>query len=112
MTLKEMEKELALTCIQSEYEDKEVTVVYTSDLLSDVLANADDNALLVTIQAHKNTVAVGSLKGSPAIIICNDRPVPDDMISAAASEKIAVYTTQENQYTVSGKLYTLLNGKK
>lgn len=112
MTVKDLEQLLPLKCIQNTYENKEITVVYTSDLLSDVLANADDNALLVTIQAHKNTVAVGSLKGSPAIIICNDRPVPDDMIQAAASEKIAVFTTSLNQYTVSGRLFDALNIKQ
>ena len=111
MTVKDLEQLLPLKCVQSVYENKEVTVVYTSDLLSDVLANADDNSLLVTIQAHKNTVAVASLKGSPAIIVCNDRPIPDDMIAAASSEKIAVFTTGLNQYTVSGKLFTALNRK-
>src|SRR5574344_751128 len=111
MTVKEMESILQLKCIQNKFDDKDITEVYTSDLLSDVLANATDNSVLVTIQAHKNTVAVGSLKGSPAIIICNDRPVPDDMIAAAASEKIAVFTTELNQYTVSGKLFTALAAK-
>ena len=112
MTVKELEQLLPLKCVQNNFENKEVTIVYTSDLLSDVLANADDNALLVTIQAHKNTVAVASLKASPAIIVCNDRPVPDDMIEAAASEKIAVYTTALNQYTVSGRLFDALNAVK
>jgi serine kinase of HPr protein (carbohydrate metabolism regulator) len=111
MTVKEMESILQLKCIQNKFDDKDITEVYTSDLLSDVLANATDNSVLVTIQAHKNTVAVGSLKGSPAIIICNDRPVPDDMIEAAASEHIALFTTTLNQYTISGKLFLALNRK-
>lgn len=110
MTVKELESLLPLTCVQNKFEDEQITKVYTSDLLSDVLANADDNSVLVTIQAHKNTVAVASLKGSPAIIVCNDRPIPDDMIEAATSEKIAVYTTNLNQYTVSGKIFMALCG--
>lgn len=111
MTVNEMGSLLQLKCIQDKFDDKQITQVYTSDLLSDVLANAEDNALLVTIQAHKNTVAVASLKGSPAIIICNDRPVPDDMIEAAETEHIALFTTGLNQYTVSGKLYSALCGR-
>ena len=111
MTVKDLEQQLPLVCIQENYDNKDVTAIYTSICLSDVLANAEDNAVLVTIQAHKNTVAVGSVKESPAIIICNDRPVPDDMIAAASLERIALFTTSMNQYTVSGKIYLLLNGK-
>jgi len=94
--------------VQPVYEDRDITCVYTSDLLSDVLGNAPDGAVLVTIQAHRNTVAVASTKDCPAIIVCNDRPIPPDMLEAAAAEKIAVFLTGENQYTVSGKLYTIL----
>jgi hypothetical protein len=108
MTVNEMAQRLGLSCVQQKYEDVPVTDVYTSDLLSDVLANAGDKAVLVTIQAHKNTVAVGSVKESPAIIVCNDRPISPDMIPAAESEGIAVFTTDKNQFTVSGMLYNLL----
>lgn len=108
MTVNEMAQRLGLSCVQQKYDDVSVSGVYTSDLLSDVLANASDKAVLVTIQAHKNTVAVASVKESPAIIVCNDRPIPPDMIPAAESEGIAVFTTDKNQFTVSGMLYTLL----
>lgn len=95
-------------CLQDEYTDKEIAGVYTSDLLSDAMANAVDEGVLVTIQAHKNTVAVGSLKDLAAIVICNNRPVGDDMIEAARSEGIALVLTPESQYVVSGKLYQTL----
>lgn len=90
-------------------ENRELVTVYTSDLLSDVMGNADDEAVLVTIQAHKNTIAVATLKDSPAVILCNNRPIADDMLVAAANENIAVYRTSENQFTVSGKLFCLLH---
>jgi hypothetical protein len=89
------------TCVQDQFEDVEVAAGYTSDLLSDVMGNADDGAVLITIQAHKNTIAVSSLAGISAIIICNNRPIPDDMKEAAAEEGIAVFVTAENQFTSS-----------
>lgn len=89
------------TCLQGEYEDIEIEAGYTSDLLSDVMGNAAEHSVLITIQAHKNTVAVSSLAGVVAIIICNRRPVPEDMISAAAEEGIAVFQTSENQFKTS-----------
>ncbi len=78
---------------------------YTSDLLSDVMAKALEGSALITIQAHKNTIAVASLIGIRAIIICNERPVPDDMIQAAQDEEIAIFRTNRTQFEVSGLLY-------
>ena len=76
------------------------------------MGNADDEAVLITIQAHKNTVAVAVLKDSPAIIICNDRPVPEDMLSSAKNEGIAVFVSTENQFTLSGRLFTLFERER
>ena len=71
------------------------------------MANAKDGGALITIQAHKNTVAVATLVNISVIVICNSRPIPDDMIAAAKDEGIAILLTKENQYKVSGKLYAL-----
>ena len=108
MTIRETADALEAKIVQSEFEDTSLTGAYTSDLLSDVMAYAKDGGALITIQAHKNTVAVASLAGILAIIICNSRPIPPDMLKAAKKEKIAILLTKENQYTVSGRLYGLL----
>lgn len=88
--------------------EAEITAAYTGDLLSDVMGNAPDESALITIQAHKNTVAVASLAGAKVIVICNGRAVPDDMVAAAESENIAIIATSDNQFTVSWKIATLL----
>lgn len=108
MTIREAARALGLEIIQDEFEDSSLSGAYTSDLLSDVMANAKDGGALITIQAHKNTVAVATLVNISAVIVCNSRPVPDDMLASAKEEGIAVLLTRENQYTVSGKLYALL----
>jgi hypothetical protein len=90
----------------------EIRAGYTSDLLSDVMANAAEDSVLVTIQAHKNTVAVASISGMRAIVICNDRPVPDDMLAAAAGERIAVLVTGANQFTVSHRIALALEPER
>lgn len=108
MKISELAEKLGLKCVQNEYTDREINCAYTSDLLSDVMGNAPSECALITIQAHKNTVAVATLKDSGAIIICNDRPIPADMITAAKDEDIAVFVCGENQFQISGKLYNLL----
>lgn len=103
---------LDLKEVQSRDTDAEITKAYTSDLLSDVMGNAPEESILITIQAHKNTLAVAVLKDSPAVIICNNRPVPDDMLVSAKDENIAVFVSKENQFTVSGKLYCLFEQER
>jgi hypothetical protein len=91
--------------VHTDWDDREFSGACTSDLLSDAMANAPEEGILITIQAHKNTVAVGTLKDLAAIVVCSDRPIPDDMIAAARAERIAIFVTAESQFTVSGILY-------
>jgi ACT domain-containing protein len=108
MTIKETAAALGAEICQVEFEDSELSGAYTGDLLSDVMANAKDGGALITIQAHKNTVAVATLVNISVIVICNNRPLPEDMLEAAKDEGIAVIRTNENQFTVSGKIWELL----
>ncbi|MDR1211617.1 MAG: hypothetical protein LBK40_05230 [Spirochaetaceae bacterium] len=111
MTIREAAEALGAEAVQDEFEDVRLSGAYTSDLLSDVMANAKEGGALITIQAHKNTVAVATLVNTPVIFVCNYRPVPDDMIESAREEGIALYRTRENQYTVSGRLYAMLHAE-
>ncbi|MDX9826512.1 MAG: hypothetical protein RBT73_02085 [Spirochaetia bacterium] len=94
--------------VQADYKDSSVAGGYTSDLLSDVMAHAKTGDVLITIQAHKNSVAVAGLVGAPAIILCNNRPIPDDMVEAAREEGIALFSTPLSQFEVSGRLWKAL----
>lgn len=100
----------SMTCLQSEFEDAEVSGGYTSDLLSDVMAHAEEGSVLITIQAHKNTVAVSSLAGILGIIICNNRPVTDDVLETAKNEGIAIFKTADNQFRTSSLIAQYLAG--
>ncbi|HOC29629.1 MAG TPA: hypothetical protein PKH40_08105 [Treponemataceae bacterium] len=110
MKTSELGSFLGADCLQGDYEDRDIAGAYTSDLLSDAMANAVDEGILITIQAHKNTIAVATIKDLRAIVLCNNRPVPDDMIEAARNEGIALFVTKDSQYEVSGKLYAQLSG--
>ena len=108
MTIRDAAKILGAEIVQDNFKDSDLSGAYTSDLLSDVMANAKDGGALITIQAHKNTVAVATLVDISAIIICNSRPIPEDMIAAAKEKGIAILLTRQNQYIVSGRLYEQL----
>ena len=109
MTIREAAAMLNAEIIQNDFNDIVLTGAYTSDLLSDVMANAKEGGALITIQAHKNTVAVATLVNISLIVLCNNRPVQDnEMLEAAKDEGIAVIRVKENQFTVSGKLYAAI----
>ena len=101
MKISDMDGLNDMVCLQGDYEDAAVLDGYTSDLLSDVMTHAKEGAVLITIQAHKNTVAVCSLVGAVAMVICNNRPADDEMLAAAAREGIAVFRTPANQFQTS-----------
>ena len=86
----------------------EVTNAYTSDLLSDVIAHCPDGAVLVTVQNHKNTVAVCTLVGAPAILVVHSRDIPEDMLDAARREGVALLRTPQDQFAASCKIGAVL----
>jgi serine kinase of HPr protein (carbohydrate metabolism regulator) len=108
MKIGELAEKLGLEIIQGKFEDTEILGGYTSDLLSDVMAHSSAGEVLITIQAHKNAVAVATLAGITAVVIANNRPVQQDMITAAEEEGIALFRSRENQFVLSGRLYGLL----
>jgi hypothetical protein len=78
---------------------------YVSDLLSDVMANAQDGDAWITMQRHVNTVAVAQLKNLAAIVIVNGRQPEPDMLARAAEHRVAVVTTPLAAFDAAGRLY-------
>lgn len=108
MTVEDIEKNCGLSRENAVGGNRVISAGYTSDLLSDVMANAPEDSVLITIQAHKNTVAVAGLAGIAAVILCNGRKAPADMLEAAEAEDIAIFSSRDDQFTVSVKIGQLL----
>lgn len=108
VTLKEMAQKLNWEIFVMENPEATVSDGYTGDLLSDVMGNANEDSIFITIQAHKNSVAVASLIGIKAILLCNGRSVDNEMIEAAKEEEIALFGTKENQFHSSWAIANLL----
>ena len=88
-----------------------ITDGYVSDLLSDVIAHANENMAWITIQTHKNIVAIASLKELACIIITNNNIPADDLIEAAIQENIPIITTSMTSFDTAGELYIALHSK-
>ncbi|MGI5868765.1 MAG: hypothetical protein ACOX9C_04890 [Kiritimatiellia bacterium] len=83
---------------------------YASDMLSDVMAHAPDDSVLVTIQNHVNTIAVCTLAGIRCVVVCHNRPVPEDMAKAALSEGVGIIATGLSQFEASCAIGKALEG--
>ena len=106
MKLKEIVKEFNLEPIAGyKDEDKNISGAYTSDLLSDVIANSKKENVWVTLQLHVNVIAVASLKELSAIIIVLNKDIDQDTIEKADKENIPIFKTPLTAYEISGKLY-------
>ncbi len=86
---------------------REVTGGYVSDMLSDVIANAEAGSVWVTFQSHLNIVAVASLKGLAGIILVKNRVPAEDTLKKASAENVPVMTSPLAAFELVGRLYTL-----
>lgn len=87
---------------------REVSGIYVSDLLSDVLAHAKEDDLWVTLQGHPNIIAVASMKDLSGIVLVNGRTPEDETLRKANDEEIPIMTTEMQTFNLAGKLYGLL----
>ncbi len=106
MNLSTLVSELQLVPLV-ELQDQDVTSAYASDLLSDVVGNAQAGTLLITIQVHRNIVAVASLVGLSAVVIVHDRRPDDDVLAAARENNVNLLAAPCTAYTLAGRLYQL-----
>jgi predicted transcriptional regulator len=111
MTVSEMVKRLGLS-VESGGDglNREITGAYVSDLLSDVMGNANEGQLWITLQVHKNTIAIASLKELAAIILVKGLKPNSDCASQSDDEKIPILSSPKSTFEVSGELYKILKG--
>lgn len=104
LSLQELRRVEGWHCVQEVSPETRVQEGFTSDLLSDIMANAPAQSVLITIQAHLNTLAVASLAGVQAMVLCSGRKAPPDLLEAAQREGVLLLETADNQYQASVKL--------
>ncbi len=91
--------------------DGEVKGGYASDLLSNVMGQAEPDMIWVTMQGHQNVAAVASLIGLAAVIVAGDAPVAEDTLKKAELNDVVILTTSAPAFEIVGKLYALGVGK-
>lgn len=110
MTVREIVESLNLKVFTGEQGlNNPVEGGYTSDLLSDVMGYADAGRVWITLQTHKNIMAIASLKELAAVLLVKGFEPDQDTKALAEKEGIPILGTTEQAFEISGRLYRLLN---
>jgi predicted transcriptional regulator len=89
--------------------DNEISGGYVSDLLSDVMGNAAENEVWITLQTHQNVMAIASLKDLAAVILVKGFEPDEDTLERSLDEGIPLLGTEMGTFEMAGKLYVELN---
>lgn len=103
MKLKEVIEKLALKSL-TVVEDREVSGVIISDMLSDVMGSAESSNLWITVQTHKNVVSAANLTDISAVIVTHNKQVPQETIDLANRYHVVILSSPLPTYELASKL--------
>jgi predicted transcriptional regulator len=106
MKLNDVYKKLDLELLTQGLDlEVEITRAFCGDMLSEVMGNAREGALWVTIQIHENALAIALLKGFSAVIFSSGRRPEANIISKAMQEEIPLFISEKTSFEISGMLF-------
>lgn len=109
MNVEEIVKVLGLEVYtECDLVSRKVNGGYVSDLLSDVMGNAKEGEVWITLQSHINVVAIASLKELAAIVLVKGIEPGKEVVKKAEEEGIPLLGTMDDTFMLSGKLFQLL----
>lgn len=107
MTLREIADTFELEVLSGKDSlNRKVEHGYTSDLMSDVIANAREGDLWITLQIHVNVVAIAVMKELSGIILIGGRHPEEATLKKAQEEHMPLLVSRLSAFEISGRLYT------
>ena len=91
--------------------DRQVEDGYCGDLLSEIMGNAPEGCVWLTIQGHQNIVAVAVLRNMAAIIMTGGQTPDDETLEKANQEGIPILLWSDSAYQLAGRLFSMGVGK-
>jgi predicted transcriptional regulator len=103
MKLQEIIDRLALNVL-TVTDERDVTGVFISDMLSDVMSSAQPGNLWLTVQSHKNIVSAANLVDISAVVVTYNKKVPDDTIELANRFHVIILSSPLSTFELATKL--------
>ena len=109
MVVKDIVKELELKVFNKNADlNLEVKGGFVGDLLSHVMGNSEEGQVWLTVQTHKNVLAIASLNDLSAIVLIDNQQPDPKMLESAEEEGIPVLGSGKSAFELGGKLFDLL----
>ncbi len=89
------------------WEDDEISGVYISDMVSDIITGAAGRDLLLTLQTHKSLIAAANLVDVAVVVFAHDKRPGADVVELADKAGIALFTTPADTWAYAVKLFEL-----
>lgn len=89
--------------------EKEITGIYTCDLLSRVMSHAVKGDAWITVHTHINIVAVALLTEISCIILPENIPIEEQTLKKAVDEGIPILSTALDCYSICCKAHDTIN---
>lgn len=110
MRLKNFAEKLGMSVLTDNFEtEREVTGVYTCDLLSWVMSHANKGDAWITVLTNLNVAAVAMITEVTCVIIPEDIKVDEATIVKANKEGIVILGSSMSAYEICWKAHELLN---
>jgi hypothetical protein len=106
MKVSELAQKTGLKTI-NDYKDREIESVYISDMVSDMVASAKPNSVVVTLQTHKSLIASANLVAAAMIVIVNGRKPSEDVVTLANRTGIGLFSYDQDAWAFAKKLVKL-----
>ncbi len=85
--------------------DMNVTQICAADLMSDVLAFAEPECILLTGLCNPQVVCTAEMADISAVIFVRNKQPPPETISLAEEEHIPLISTPHSMFEACGRLY-------
>lgn len=108
MKVSELVKKTGLKTF-NEGADKEITGVWISDMVSDIIG-VKEGHLLITLQTHKNLIAAANLVDVAAVVFSRNRIPADDVVALANRAGIKLLGYDGDTWSLAKKLCELKIG--
>lgn len=109
MNVRALTEKLGLQIFCGEHHlDRKIKGGYVSDLLSDVMGFAQEGHVWITLQTHKNVIAIASLKELACVILVKGSQPDPDMLEQAKEEEIPILGTDKQTFEITGLVYDVI----
>jgi len=86
----------------------EVNSGFIGDLLSHVMGKSEEGQMWLTVQTHKNVLAIASLNDLSAVVLIDGQKPDANMLEAAEEEGIPILGSEKSAFQLGGELFEFL----